>query len=456
MKLRKGIISVICANIVNLFISMGNGFLLPKYLSIDTYAGLKIFLLYISYIGVLHLGYIDGVYIKYGGKTRNKIDSNEIKRDKKTFVIFQLIVAIFVLLISIILRNVYLFLFSINILPANMVTFYKFIYQAIGEFNSYSHITNIIPISCFILNFILLLVVKSDKLLYYEIIPIVVNLFVWIYYEYKNNWELFDRDIDINLFLRIKKNISIGVIIMLGNFMGIWIANIDRWFVNFFCDIEDFAFYSFAVTMLKLLNVIVTAFSITLYNYFCSTYNLDNVIKMRKYVLIIAAALLVIFFPLNFVILIYLPKYREAILIIKWLFASQFIMVEINAVYMNLYKALNQQRKYLIQMMIVLLIAVLTNIFFGTISDYEIISFAGATFFTSLIWLILCQIGLQKYNLSINEWIYLILVVVIYFFLGQFNFLVGMFLYVILFILITFVFFRKEIRNSRKFFSHTS
>lgn len=166
MKLRKGIISVICANIVNLFISMGNGFLLPKYLSIDTYAGLKIFLLYISYIGVLHLGYIDGVYIKYGGKTRNKIDSNEIKRDKKTFVIFQLVVAIFVLSISIILRNVYLFLFSINILPANMVTFYKFIYQAIGEFNSYSHITNIIPISCFILNFILLLVVKSDKLLY--------------------------------------------------------------------------------------------------------------------------------------------------------------------------------------------------------------------------------------------------------------------------------------------------
>lgn len=454
MKLRKGIISVICANIVNLFISIGNGFLLPKYLSIDTYACLKIFLLYISYIGVLHFGYVDGIYIKYGGKTRNEIDSYEIKRDKKTFVIFQLAVAFLALLISVISKNIYLFLFSINILPANMVTFHKFIYQAIGEFNSYSHITNIIPISCFILNFILLLVIKSDKLLYYEIIPIIVNFLVWFYYEYKSNWELFDREIDINFFLRIKKNISLGVIIMFGNFMGIWIANIDRWFVKFYCNIEDFAFYSFAVTMLKLLNVIVTAFSITLYNYFCSSHNVDNVIKMRKFVLVIAAALLVIFFPLNFVILIYLPKYREAILIIKWLFASQFIMVEVNAVYMNLYKALNQQRKYLIQMMIVLSIAVITNILFGIISDYEIISFAEATFLTSLIWLILCQIGLQKYNLSINEWIYLILVVVIYFSLGQFNILAGMFLYAILFILITFVFFRKEIKSSRKFF-HT-
>ena len=53
MKLSKGIIQVIIANIINLIISIGNGFFLPKYLSVESYADYKIFILYISYVGIL-------------------------------------------------------------------------------------------------------------------------------------------------------------------------------------------------------------------------------------------------------------------------------------------------------------------------------------------------------------------------------------------------------------------
>ena len=52
---------------------IGNGFFLPKYLSVESYADYKIFILYISYVGILHLGYVDGVYIKYGGKAIDAI-----------------------------------------------------------------------------------------------------------------------------------------------------------------------------------------------------------------------------------------------------------------------------------------------------------------------------------------------------------------------------------------------
>ena len=80
MKLSKGIIQVITANLINLVISVGNGFLLPKFLSVESYAALKTFLLYTSYIGILHLGYVDGIYIKYGGKTIGSIDAEEFAK----------------------------------------------------------------------------------------------------------------------------------------------------------------------------------------------------------------------------------------------------------------------------------------------------------------------------------------------------------------------------------------
>ena len=50
-KLQKGILAVLIANMVNVFFSLATNFLMPKYLSIESYAGIKEFQLYVSYVG---------------------------------------------------------------------------------------------------------------------------------------------------------------------------------------------------------------------------------------------------------------------------------------------------------------------------------------------------------------------------------------------------------------------
>ena len=67
--LKHGIVLVFIANFINLAISLVNGFVLPKYLPVDSYAGIKTYQLYATYVGVLVLGYADGIYLKYGGKS---------------------------------------------------------------------------------------------------------------------------------------------------------------------------------------------------------------------------------------------------------------------------------------------------------------------------------------------------------------------------------------------------
>ena len=83
-KLQRGILMVLVANVVNLLFSLLSNFLLPKYLSIETYAGIKTFQLYVSYVGLFHLGYVDGIYLKYGGKTLGQEVDAEFTTDLST------------------------------------------------------------------------------------------------------------------------------------------------------------------------------------------------------------------------------------------------------------------------------------------------------------------------------------------------------------------------------------
>lgn len=447
MKLSKGILQVIIANIINLIISIGNGFLLPKFLSIESYAALRTFLLYTSYIGVLHFGYVDGIYIKYGGKTINEIDTEELTKEKRVLTFLQLGITLPIILIAFLICDSNLLFAAISILPINMMFFFKFIYQATGEFKEYRRITNISSILVFALNLVSLFIIRTDLSLWYIGIQVAISYIVWVYYENKNKAVRISNKFSLKeISIRLNENIHLGIIIMLGNFMGIWITSIDRWFVKILYSVADFAYYSFAVTMLRLINVVITAFSVTLYNYFCKKPGDEEIAILRKIVLVIGAVIIAIIFPLEFVIQTYLEKYIYAIPIIKALFMAQFVLVEINAVYLNLYKALNHQKKYLIRMIIVTLTAFLLNGMIGYIWN-DIIAYAVATLLTAFIWLVLCQIDLPEHKMSHTEWLYLLLAILAYFLANYFNMWIGMFIYVGWVMAATFLLFSKETKQ---------
>lgn len=447
MKLTKGIIQVIIANIINLVISIGNGFFLPKYLSVESYADFKTFLLYISYVGVLHFGYVDGVYIKYGGTTIKEINKEELAFEKKVLALFQIIITFPILLIALFCRDYNLLCAAFSILPINMVSYFKFVYQATGEFKEYRYITNLSTLLIFAFNLFFLFIVKTDVSLWYVGLQVFASFAVCSFYEGKNKFGITRGKISIKgICAQLIENIKLGIIIMLGNFMGMWIASIDRWFVKIFFGVAEFAYYSFAVTMLRLINVVVTAFAITLYNFFCKNPKEEEISKVRKMVLVVGAGIIAVIFPLNFVIQTYLDKYVCAIPIIKVLFMAQFILIGVNAIYLNLYKALNFQKKYLMRMFIVTIVAVCSNGIIGYLWKNNIMAYAVATLLTSFIWLILCQIDLPEYKMSNREWIYLLLTVLAYFICNYLNVWVGMVAYVGWVLVETLLLFPQDVK----------
>jgi len=273
----------------------------------------------------------------------------------------------------------------------------------------------------------------------------VVYLFVFIYYENKNAFSGFKYRVSAEkVKLVISENIKLGFVIMLGNFMGVWITSIDRWFVKFCCSVKEFAHYSFAVTMLRLINTIVTAFSITLYNYFCRNLEISKICRLRKVVLVVGAAIIGMFFPINWIIHLYINHYTGAILSVQILFAAQFVLIGVNAIYLNLYKVHSLHRKYLIRMAVITIAAFLTNAIMGSIWR-NIAAYAFATLCTSVLWLALCQRDLPDYKLEFSEWIYLTLVLVGYFMCDSFSVWVGMCVYICWVFSVTLIVFHKEV-----------
>ena len=78
MKKKQGLFKnlsyTVLANGTNTLVSMVLVLFVPKVLGVTEYAYWQLYLFYASYVGFFHLGWADGVYLKFGGKEYESLD----------------------------------------------------------------------------------------------------------------------------------------------------------------------------------------------------------------------------------------------------------------------------------------------------------------------------------------------------------------------------------------------
>lgn len=445
-KLKKGMLSILLANIVNLIFNLLTNFLLPKYLSVDSYSAIKTFQLYGMYIGVFSLGCADGMYLRYGGKNIDEVDEDELKGGLNTFRFFLIIENLFLLIIAVLFKDKVIFATVLTITCLNMTGYFKNLYQACGEFKRYGNILNLTTISTFLVNIVLLFFFKTDNFFIYLIGYVSVDFFIWFILEFdvkklwkenkktKLKWKLFFFDI---------KN---GILLMIGNFSSILLTSMDRLFVKVLLFPIDFAQYSFAVSLEGFLNAAITPITVTLYNYFCNNNSKDTIIKARKFVLIFATVIIAAAFPAKYIISIFLEKYVGTIEILFILFGAELFYIPIKAIYVNLYKAKGKQTLYFIRLITILFIGAFFNtVFIYFYSCKEALAYG--TLASAIVWLILCSFDFKEYKISLSEIVFCAVELISYIFLGFYiNSVIGLLLYIIISIIFMFIFLNNEIR----------
>lgn len=447
MGIKKGMTYVFIANIVNLIISLFTGFVLPKMLSIDSYASIKLFQLFVAYITVLHFGFSDGMYLRIGGKDLDKIDKTELLEEFKTFKLFQVVVALMAVCVSIIVRSRILLYCSFVILPINIGDYLRQVYQATGLFKKYSIFTNVNTVLIFLVNVFLLFIIKTDNALSYIIGYIIVYIIYWITIEIEAK-RIFGRQkvkADIKY---LKSDVKAGFLLLIGNFCNSIFTGIDRIFVQFLLGSIKFAFYSFAASIENLMSVFITPISTVMYNYLYNHGEKESVIETKKFIVLFSAVIIAVIFPAKFIIQRWIQKYADALDVLFILFAAQYITIMVRSIHINLYKVRKEQKRYFIIMVMIVVLSIILNIILY-LPFKDIRAIATATLITSTIWFIIGEVDFKEHRLGIKTYIYIFGVSVIFLLCGQIeSSILSCAIYVLAVIIMTVLLMRDTLKKA--------
>lgn len=444
--LAKGIMLIFGANVINAIFSAVTNFALPKFLSIEAYSGVKTYYLYLSYIGLLHLGYSDGVYLKYGGKKPEEISSGTLRSDISTMRVFQFIVVLLCIGTSAFINDYAFFMCALTILPYNMAYFFRYYYQAVGEFNEYARIMNYTAISTFAVNIILLLCHVFNDYRLYLLFYFLVNTVIWLLMEIniKRKMKLSSWSFRYFSFDLLKDNIRMGFFLMLGTFSSIVLTGMDRWFIKIFMDNNAFAYYSFAVSIEGLLNIAITPVTTTLYNFFCNHKEVSEVRRIKVNVFLLASLIISSCFIVKWIISIYIPKYVESIQVLYILFAAQVFFTYVRSIYVNLYKADRRQNIYFRNLIIVIAIGAIFNyVLYHLLHTKE--AFAIGTLLSAIVWYMLSMMDMKDKPLDFKITASMLLVLAIFLISGfSLSSYLGLVAYLFGVICISILFYRNE------------
>lgn len=445
MSLKTNVIRIFSANFLNAISGIIIGFMIPAVLSLDSYAYVKTYLLYIGYIGFLHFGFIDGMYIKYGGKNIKDIDKGILKYEHRIFMRIQLIMTGIFILISIASKNLIIFLMAISIIPINTASFHKLFFQSTGQFKLFANANYVYTVIYMLTNIILVFLMKSDNYIFYIMTTLIANIAVFITLEYRFYMKY--RSVKVKYSSEVNNNIKVGFYILLGNLSVSLFYGIDRWFVKIFYSNNDFAYYSFAISMLNIINIFINAISTTFYNYLSMGENEERIKKLKECFLIIGGMASSGYFVLAIIVKMLLPKYIPSLRIIAISFVMYPYIIIINSLYVNLYKVRKNEKKYFVVVILMLFISIIYN----TVAVYifeDPIWIAIATTLSFITWYIYSIRDFKYIKGNYKELIYLVVIFISFILTSHSNNIItGAIIYLFIYSILIGLLYKKAFKS---------
>ena len=136
------ILSVLVSSGVLLLSGILTNLIVPKIMGVVNYGYYKIFILYGTYIALTHMGIVDGILLKYGGKSLNKYDLILIRSYLRVLFYFSVAIAIVLIIIALYIfkgyiRWIILFL-GMQVIISNLFYYLQYLTQALMRFKTFS------------------------------------------------------------------------------------------------------------------------------------------------------------------------------------------------------------------------------------------------------------------------------------------------------------------------------
>lgn len=451
----KNVFIVILSNVLRLAASILIGFVLPELLGIVEYGYYKTFFLYSTYIALTNVGFADGIYLKFGGKSISELNKSDFRQYFLTFLIVQFSIFVIGVTVSQIFlgidyKTVVLLLF-VTFFAANINNYFQLISQMTSRFKEFSIRLILISLANLLIIGIMFVFKSSSYVLYLSLLAFIqYAIMAWYLFTYRDfvfgkatNFKEIKRDI-LQLFL-------IGLPLMASNISASFVLVIDKQIIKSFFDIETFSIYSFAYSMLTLITVVVSAISIVLYPVL-KKISPDQIkhhySRLNSVVISIVLLGISIYFPLVYIIPKFLPQYIDSLQILRIAFPGLILSSSITAIKHNFYKTTNNNLHFLLisifAIVFVLGLNLLSYYIFGEVWIITLSSIVGI-----FVWYIVTEIYLVvKYKVKWQKNMIAVVVGIAIFYLTAFleNYIIGGVLYFIAIAALTLIFYKNEIR----------
>ncbi|WP_339188239.1 hypothetical protein MKY54_24895 [Paenibacillus sp. FSL P2-0121] len=316
------------SNILTMIVSALVILIVPKLIGVQEYGYWQLYMFYSFYVGFLHFGWNDGIYLRYGGQDYKDLNKKIFFSQFWMQFFFQTTIFIGLLLYcQFYVGNSHkLFILEMTgvcAIISNTRIMLLYILQGTNRIKEYAKCTisdRLLYIALVI--FLLLIGVRDYKLLIYaDLIGKSCSLLYAIY---------FCNDIVIrklsDLSFNVKEtmaNINIGIKLMLANIASVLIIGIVRYGIERTWDVSTFGRISLTLSVSNLMMIFISALGIIM---FPMLRRMDEdkfpelYINMRTFLMVPLIGVLIFYYPLRIILTLWLPEYRESLMYMALVF----------------------------------------------------------------------------------------------------------------------------------------
>ena len=422
------ILLVVVGNVTLLVAKALTWLVVPKVLGVVEYGYYKTFTLYLVYAMLLHFGFPDGILIIYGGQDYQKINRNEFRTYTKFLIGFQTIVSALIIGIALAAcqgMKCYIFcMIGIDVLFANLATYYRSISQAVMQFKRYT-IRNVIQAVMQILALGIIVTLEQLEILQPNgavyilcIVLIDAALLVWYMVPYKDL--TFGKSDSLRMrFPQIKNFFVVGILLTVSYQVAHLIFVLDSQMVEVLFDVETYSQYAFAYSITNMVTAVISAIATVMFPSLKRLEVKDVVFKfsmLMATVSVIVFFLLTAYFPLIFLVKWFLPDYVPSLNYLQIIMPGLALSSCINLIIFTYYKVLNQLKRYLYIALGILLAGGILNCG-GYMLFHKPTAFSVASIITLLIWYLCSTYSLVKsfHMMWLKNFVYVLIEMLIFY-----------------------------------------
>lgn len=307
------------SNLVSMLISTIVILVLPKLIGVEAYGYWQIYLFYTTYVGFLHFGWNDGIYLRYGGERYQDLNKRLFFSQFWMLIIFQLILGALVFLYSSIVHSDNkIFIFkatAVCMFLVNTRFFLMYVLQCTNRIKEYASI-NLLEKILYCLLIVLFLI---TGLRYFQLMVLadLAGKFVSLVYATYCCKEIVFRKInDFKLnFKETFENINIGIKLMFANTASLLILGVIRFGIEYSWGVKTFGKVSLSLSISNLTITLIAAVGVIMFPVLRRTERdkLPGIYKIfRMSLTYILLGSLIFYYPLNIVLLDWMPKYADS------------------------------------------------------------------------------------------------------------------------------------------------